>query len=49
MSDFPEIYFLGFDLRRYDTCQFSLLNKKKYLYIYYECNEAFFLNNFKII
>jgi len=30
--DFPEIYFLGSDLRRYDTYQFGLLNnnnKKK--------------------
>ena len=26
---FSEIYFLGFYLRRYDTCQFGLLNNKK--------------------
>ncbi len=27
-SDFPEIYFLGSNLKRYDTCQFGLMKKK---------------------
>ena len=26
---FPEIYFLGSDLSRYDTCLFGILNNKK--------------------
>ncbi len=30
-KDFPEIYFLGSDLRRYDTCQFGLLINNKIL------------------